>query len=162
MSDPVTPAEATRALGEIDDRSEQVIRRRVFPAWWWWSYAALFTALAASMEIASGSFFAVGIGLFVIASFVIDVPVRRAAGTAAPRRGIGGPGTTRRTLIGLAAFVVSLVIIGLATGLLLKALAVPYPGTIAAAVVGIAFAIAGPMLVRRDASALVRHSRIAP
>jgi len=52
-----------------------------------------------------------------------------------------------------------LVLIGLAvtTGLSLKAAGVPYPGTIAAAVAGVAFAVGGQMLVRYEMAVLVRR-----
>lgn len=97
--------------------------------------------------------------MFVAGSIVIDVPVRRAARAAAPRRGLAGPGAARRRLIGLATFVAVLIGAGLATGFSLKAAGVPYPGTIAAAVTGVVFAVGGQMLVRYEAAILVRRSR---
>jgi hypothetical protein len=155
MSDQVEPADAARALSEIDRRREQVIRRKVFPGWWWWAYAVLMTALAAVVESGRDVLLWVGLALFVVASGLIDVPVRRAARAASPRRGLGA----RRTLTGLAAFVVGLLGVGLAAGFGLKAAGVPHPGTIAAAVTGVLFAVVGPMLVRWEADALVRRSR---
>lgn len=157
MSDQIDPADAARALSEIGRRREQVIRRKVFPAWWWWAYAVLFTGFAAAVEAGSGVVLWIGIGLFVVCTFVVDMPVRRAARAAAPRRGLA-PGSTRRTLIGLAAFVAGLLGTGLATGLSLKAAGVPHPGTIAAAVTGVLFALCGPLLVRLEAAMLVRRS----
>jgi hypothetical protein len=157
MTDPIEPADAARALNEIGRRREQVIRRKVFPAWWWWAYAILFTELAAAVESGRGVLIAVGIVVFVVASLLVDVPVRRAARGAAPRRGLA-PGSARRTLIGLAAFVATLVGVAVATGLSLKAAAVPDPGTIAAAAAGVVFAVCGPMLVRLEAAMLVRRS----
>jgi len=157
MNEEVEPADAARALDEIGRRREQVIRRRVFPAWWWWAYAVLFTELAASVESGRGVLIGIGIALFMAGSFAIDLPVRRAARAAAPRRGLA-PGAARRTLIGLVAFVAVLVGAGSATGLSLKAAGVPHPGTIAAAVTGVLFAVGGPMLVRLEAAMLVRRS----
>ncbi len=158
MNDQIEPADAANALDEIDRRREQVIRRKVFPSWWWWAYAVLLTALAAAVESGRGVLPWIGIALFVAGSLVIDGPVRRAARAAAPRRGLAGPGATRRTLVGLAAFVAVLLGVAVATGLGLKAAGVPYPGTIAAAVTGVLFAVGGPMLVRLDAAMLVRRS----
>jgi hypothetical protein len=158
MSDQIDPADAARALDEIDRRREQVIRRKVFPAWYWWAYAVLITGFAASVESGSGVLLGLGITLFTVGSLVVDVPVRRAARAAAPRRGLAGPGAARRTLIGLAAFVAVLLGVGMATGLSLRAAGVPHPGTIAAAVSGVLFAVVGPMLVRWEAAMLVRRS----
>jgi hypothetical protein len=159
MNDRIEPADAARALSEIDRRREQVIRRKVFPGWWWWAYAVLMITLAAAVESGRGVLLGIGITLFVIGSLVIDVPVRRAARAAAPRRGLAGLGSARRTLIGLAAFVVGLVGAGLATGFSLKAAGVPHPGTIAATVAAVLFAVGGPILVRWEADMLVRRSR---
>jgi hypothetical protein len=159
MSDPIEPAEAARALSEISRQREQVIRRKVFPAWYWWAYAVLITGLAASVESGRGVFIGIGIALFTVGSLAIDVPVRRAARAAAPRRGLAGPGAARRTLTGLVAFAAVLIGAGLAAGLGLKAAGVPHPGTIAAAVTAVLFAVGGPMLVRLEAAMLVRRSR---
>lgn len=157
MSDRIEPADAARALDEIDRRREQVIRRKVFPAWWWWAYAVLFTEFAASVESGRGLVLGIGIGVFVVGSLVVDVPVRRAARAAAPHRDLA-PGSARRTLIGLAVFVAVLLGVGLAAGLGLKSAGVPRPGTIAAAVTGVVFALCGPTLVRLEAAMLVRRS----
>ncbi|RPE47126.1 hypothetical protein EDD90_10565 [Streptomyces sp. Ag109_O5-1] len=159
MDDRVEPADAARALSEIDRRREQVIRRKIFPSWWWWAYAVLITELAASAESGRGVLLGTGIALFVAGSLVVDLPVRRASRAAAPRRGLAGPGAARTTLIGSAAFAAALLGVGLATGISLKAAGAPCPGTIAAAVTGVVFAIGGPMLVRLDAATLVRRSR---
>jgi len=153
----IEPADAAEALSEIDRRREQVIRRKVFPGWWWWAYAVLFVGFTAAVESGRGVLIGIGIAAFVACSLVIDVPVRRAAGAAPPRRGLA-PGAARRTLIGLVAFVAVLVGVALAIGLSLKAAGVPEPGTIAAAVTGVLFAVGGPILVRWEASMLVRRS----
>jgi hypothetical protein len=162
MNGQVEPADAARALNEIDQRREQVIRRRVFPAWWWWGYAVLSTEVAAAVESGRGVLLGIGIALFVVGSLLLDVPVRRAARAAPPRRGLAGPGATRRTLIVVAGFVVGLLGVALVTGLSLKAAGVAYPGTIAAAVVAVLFAGGGPVLVRWDAAVQVRRSKSQP
>jgi len=157
MNERIEPADAAQALGEIDRRREQVIRRKIFPVWWWWAYAVLFTGFAAAVESGRGVLIWGGVALFVVCSFVIDVPVRRAARGAAPRRGLA-PGSARRTLIGLMGFVAVVLGVTLATGLGLKAAGVPHPGTIAAAVAGVVFAVGGPILVRLGEAMMVRRS----
>lgn len=157
MSDRIEPADAARALDEIDRRREQVIRRRVFPTWWWWAYAVLFTEAAAAVESDRGVLVAIGLAVFVVGSFAVDVPVRRAARAASPRRGLA-PGSGRRTLIGMVAFLASLLGVGLAAGLSAKAAGVPHPGAIAGAVTGVVFAVCGPVFVRWEAAMLVRRS----
>jgi hypothetical protein len=154
MSDPIDPTDAARALSEIERRREQVIRRKVFPRWWWWAYAVLITAFSAAVESGRGALIWISIAAFVACSLIIDVPVRRAARAAAPRRGLGA----RKALTGLAAFVAGLLGVGLATGLSLRAAGVPHPGTIAAAASGVLFAVVGPLLVRYEADLLVRQT----
>ena len=157
MDDQIEPADAARALSEIDQRREQVIRRRVFPGWWWWAWAVLIIEGSAAVESGRGVLIGIGCAVFVIGSFLVDVPVRRAARAAAPHRDLA-PGSARWTLIGLALFIAVVAGAGLTTGLSLKAAGVPEPGTIAAAVTGVLFAVGGPILVRWEASMLVRRS----
>jgi hypothetical protein len=159
VNDEIEPADAARALSEIDRRREQVIRRRVIPAWNWWAHAVLTVALAASIESGSGVVVWTGIAMFAVGSIVINVPVSRAARAAAPRRGLAGPGSAQKTLIGLVTFAAGVIGVGVATGLSLKAAGVPHPGTIAAAIAAAVIAVGGPMLVRYEAGVLVRRSR---
>src|SRR5689334_2476413 len=112
MSEQIDPAEAARALGEIGRWREQVIRRKVFPRWWWWTYAVLRTAFSTAVESAHGVLLGIAIALFLVGMLLVDVPVRRAARAAAARRGLGA----RRTLIGLAVFVLGLLGVAMATG----------------------------------------------
>jgi len=157
VNDRIQPAEAEQALGEIDRRREQVIRRKVFPLWWWWAYAVLMTQMAACVESGRGVLIGIGIGVFTVGSFVIDVPVRRAASAAAPRRGLA-PGSAAWTLVGIAGFMAVVLGAGLATGLSVRAAGVSHPGTIAAAVGGVVFAVAGPLFVRLGEAMMVRRS----
>ena len=50
MTDQVRPEEAARALTEIDQRQEQVIRLAVIPTWYWWAIAVLMVTFAAAGE----------------------------------------------------------------------------------------------------------------
>lgn len=159
MEDQVEPADAARALCEIDRRREQVIRRKIFPVWFWWAHAVLVVALVADFETQSGVLLWLGIALFAAASLVIDRPVSRAARAAPPRRGLGGREAARRTLVVLVTSLVLLLGVLAAIGLGLKAAGVPYPATIAATVAAVLFAVGGPQLVRWEAAMLVRRSR---
>lgn len=158
MSDQIDPADAARALSEIGLRREQVIRRKVFPAWFWWSHAALIIAFTAAVESGNDVLVWSSLVLFTVGSFLIDRPVSRAARAAAPHRGLARPGGVRRTLTGLAIFIGGLFGVCVGTGLSLKAAGVPYPATIAATVAAVFFATVGPLLVRWEASVLVRRS----
>ena len=159
MDDWIEPADAANALAEIGRRREQVIRRAMraaCPVWYWWTTAVLTIALAASFEYRRGALSWIGITLFVVGSLVTGVPVSRAARAAPLRRGLDT--AKRETLVGLAAFVLVLLGVCLATGLSLKAAGVPYPATIAAAVAAVVFAVGGQVLVRRVTAVMVRRS----
>lgn len=158
MNERIDPEDAARALDEIRQRREQVIRRTVFPAWYWWAHAALIVMLTACIESGSDVLLWVGIAVFTVAAFLVDRPVIRAARAATPRRGPAGPGATRRTLIGLATFVVVLVGVLVATALGLNAAGVPYPATIAATITAVVFAVAARKLVRYEQAVLLRRS----
>lgn len=159
MDDRVEPDDAARALGEIDRRREQAIRRKIFPDWYWWAYAVLIVEVAAAIESGRGVIIGIGIAVFVVGSLATDLPVRRAARAARPYRGLGGAGTAWKTLLGLAAFVATLFGVLMATALSLHAAGVPHPTTIAAAVAAVLFAVGGRTLVRYEADVLVRRSR---
>ncbi|MBW8804090.1 MAG: hypothetical protein JF587_09585 [Catenulisporales bacterium] len=158
MTGQVEPADAARALSEIDQRREQAIRRKVFPGWWWWAYAVLIVEFSLAVESGRGVVAGIGIAVFVVGSLVVDVPVRRAARAAPLRRGLAGWGSARRTLLGLAGFAAVVIGATLATGLGLKAAGASQAATIATAVGAVAFAAVGPMLVRWEAAVLVRRS----
>jgi hypothetical protein len=155
MDDQIEPSDAARALSEIDRRREQVIRREVFTGWFWWGHAVLLVVLAAAIESGRGVLVGIGIAVFVAGSLVVDVPVQRAARAAPPHRDLAGRASARVARVGLA-FVVALIGVAVATGLSLKAAGVPDPGTIAAAVTGVVFAVGGQMLVRYEMAVLVR------
>lgn len=159
MGDRIEPADAARALSEIDRRREQVIRRRIIPGWFWWAQAALTVALAVCAESGRGVVVGIGIALFAVGSTVINLPVSRAARAAPVNRALSAPGNARRVLAVLAVSIAAVLGVGLATGLSLKAAGAPYPGTIAAVAAMVVFAVGGPMLVRWEAAVLVRRSR---
>ena len=159
MSDRIEPEDAALALGEIDRRREQVIRRRVVPVWFWWAQGALTVALTACVESGRGVVPWVGIALFVVGSTGINLPVSRAARAAPLNRTLAAPGNARRVVAVLAASVVVLLGVAAGTAFGLHAAAVPDPGTIASVAAAVLFAVGGPMLVRYEAAVLVRRSR---
>jgi hypothetical protein len=162
MSDPVEPSDAARTLSEIDRQREHVIRRaerEVFSGRFWWANAVLMVALAAVVESGRGVVVWIGLALFVAGSLALNVPASRAARAAAPRRELFGPGYRRRVLVRLAAMVAVVLGVGLATGLSLKAAGVPHPGTIAAAVTAVPYALGWQMLIRYETTHLLRRSR---
>lgn len=159
MTDQTEPADAAGALSEIARRREQVIRRAMraaAPGWYWWSNAVLMIALVASVESGRGVLLGIGITLFLAGQLITSLLVSRAARAAPLRRGLDG--RPRETLVGVAAFVLVLACVALATGLSLKAAGVPYPGTISVTVTAVVFAAGGQMLMRRLTAVLVRRS----
>jgi hypothetical protein len=158
MNDRIGPADAARALREIDRRREQVIRRSIVPVWFWWAQAALTVALAACVESGRGVVPGIGIALFVVGSSVINRPVSRAARAAPLNRALAAPGNARRVLAVLAASIAVLLGVAVGTAFGLHAAGVSDPGMIAAAVASVLFAVGGPMLVRYEAAVLVRRS----
>ena len=158
MDDQIDPADAERALSEIGRRREQVIRRAIIPGWYWWANAVMMIALVAAIESGRGILVGIGIILFVAGSLVLNIPVSRSARAAPPHRGLIGPGSARKPLIGLATLLVVLLGVLLATVFGLKAAGVPYPATIAAAVTAVVYAVGWPMLVRYETALLLRRS----
>ena len=159
MNDRIEPADAADALEEIGRRREQVIRRAMraaVPVWYWWTTAVLMIALTACVESGRGVVLGIGISVFTVGSLVTSVLVSRAARAAPLHRSLDSP--RRGTLVGLVAFVAVLLGVALTTGLSLKAAGVPHPGTIAAAVAGVVFAVGGQMLMRYLTAFLVRRS----
>jgi hypothetical protein len=162
MSEQVEPSDAARALSEIDRRREQAIRRSMraaFPVWYWWATAVLVVVLAAAVESGRGAALWIGLAVFTIGSLATSVPVSRAARAASPHRDLGGPGTTRRGLIGMASFVAVLLAVVAGTTLGLHAAGLPHPATIAAAITAVLFAVGGQILIRCETAILIRSSR---
>lgn len=65
MADQVRPEEAARALTEIGQRQEQVIRLAVIPDWYWWAIAVLMVAFAAAVDTRQGLVVGIGTAVFV-------------------------------------------------------------------------------------------------
>src|SRR5688572_1211020 len=66
MHEGLRPDEAARALVEIDQRREQVIRRTMIPWWYWWAMALLILELTATVESGRPVAIGIGVGVFVL------------------------------------------------------------------------------------------------
>ncbi|HZC99198.1 MAG TPA: hypothetical protein VFA46_03105 [Actinomycetes bacterium] len=145
MADQVRPEEAARALTEIGQRQEQVIRLAVIPNWYWWAIAALMVAFAAAVDTRQG--LVVGIGTAVFVAGVLTTTGRvvfRAVGSAQPRNDLLGPGG----VVAILGFVAVTVGVSLAVAFILKASGVSYAATIGVSVAAVMLVVGGPMLMR--------------
>ena len=145
MTDQVRPEEAARALTEIGQRQEQVIRLAVIPNWYWWAIAVLMVTLAAAVDTRQG--LVVGIGTAVFVAGVLTTTGRvvfRAVRRAQPRNDLLGPGG----VVAILGFVAVTVGVSLAVAFTLKASGVSYAATIGVSVAAVMLVVGGPMLMR--------------
>ena len=139
MADQVRPEEAARALTEIGQRQEQVIRLAVIPNWYWWAIAVLM--------VDTGQGLVVGIGTAVFVAGVLTTTgwvVFRAVGSAQPRNDLLGPGG----VVAILGFVAVTIGVSLAVAFTLKASGVSYAATIGVSVTAVMLVVGGPMLMR--------------
>jgi hypothetical protein len=145
VTDQVGPEEAARALTEIGQRQEQVIRLAVIPTWYWWAIAVLMVAFAAALDTWQG--LVVGIGTAVFVAGVLTTTGRVVFGairSAQPRNDLLGLGGVVATL----GFVAVTVGVSLGVAFALKASGVSYAATIGVSVVAVMLVVGGPMLMR--------------
>jgi hypothetical protein len=145
VADQVRPEEAARALTEIGQRQEQVIRLAVIPNWYWWAIAVLMVAFAAAVDTRQG--LVVGIGTAVFVAGVLTTTgwvVFRAVRSAQPRNDLLGPGG----VVAILGFVAVTVGVSLAVAFILKASGVSYAATIGVSVTAVMLVVGGPMLMR--------------
>ena len=145
MADQVRPEEAARALTEIGQRQEQVIRLAVVPNWYWWAIAVLMVTFAAAVDTGQG--LAVGIGTAVFVAGVLTTTgwvVVRAVRSPQPRNDLLGPGG----VVAILGFVAVTVAVSLAVAFILKASGVSYAATIGVSVAAVLLAVGGPMIMR--------------
>jgi hypothetical protein len=145
MSDQVRPEEAARALTEIGQRQEQVIRMAGTPNWFWWAIAFLMVAMAAVAETGQGPVAVIGTavlvaGVLTTAGLVAFRAVRRPQ----PRTSVPVP----RFVVTALVFAAVLVGVSLAVTFTLKASGVSYPGTIGVSVTAVVLVVGGPMQTR--------------
>ena len=145
MADQARPEEAARALTEIDQRQEQVIRLAVIPNWYWWAIAVLMVAFAAAVDTGQGLIIGIGTAVFVAGVLTsTGAMVFRAFRSAQPRNDLLGPGG----VVAILGFVAVTIGVSLAVALILKASGVSYAATIGVSVTAVLLVVGGPMLMR--------------
>ena len=145
MTDHAGPEEAARALTEIGQRQEQVIRLVVVPNWYWWAIAVPMVAFAAAVDTGQGLVVGIGTAVFVAGVLITTgAMVFRAVRSAQPRNDLLGPGG----VVAILGFVAVTIGVSLAVAFTLKASGVSYAATIGVSVTAVMLAVGGPMLMR--------------
>jgi hypothetical protein len=145
MTDQVRPEEAARALTEIDQQQEQVIRLAVIPNWYWWAIAVSMVAFAAAVDTRQGLVVGIGTAVFVVGVLTATGRVvLRAVRSAQPRNDLLGP----RGVVAILGFVAVTIGVSLAVAFILKASGASYAATIGVSVTAVMLVIGGPMLMR--------------
>jgi hypothetical protein len=145
VADQVRPEEAARALTEIGQRQEQVIRLAVIPNWYWWAIAVLMVAFAAAVDTRQG--LVVGIGTAVFVAGVLTTTgwvLLRMVRSAQPRNDLLRPGG----VVAILGFVAVTVGVSLAVAFILKASGVSHAAIIGVSVAAVMLVVGGPMLMR--------------
>lgn len=145
MEENVRPDEAARALTEIGQRQEQVIRLSIIPTWYWWAIAALMVVFAAAIDSQRDVLIGVGTAVFVVG-------ICAATGTVV----VGGLRRVqlRNDLIGpvgvlaILGFVAVVVGVSLPIAFGLKAAGVPYAATQGVIAGALLLVTGGPLLMR--------------
>ncbi len=145
MHEELRPDEAARALTEIRQRQEQVIKLAIIPTWYWWAIAGLMVGFSAAID--SHRRLAVGIGtsLFVIGvltatGWVVIGGLRRAQ----LRNELLGP----IGVLAILGFVATVLAVSLPTAFALQAAGLRYPATLGVLVGAVLMVVGGPLLMR--------------
>ena len=145
MTDHAGPEEAARALTEIDQRQEQVIRLAVVPNWYWWAIAVLMVGFAAAVDTGQGLVIGIGTAVFVAGVLTTTgAMVFRTVRSAQPRNDLLGPGG----VVAILGFVAVTIGVSLPVAFTLKASGVSYAATIGVSVTAVMLVVGGPMLMR--------------
>ncbi|MFC5219539.1 hypothetical protein [Streptomyces coerulescens] len=146
MADQVRPAEAARALTEIDQRQEQIIRMAGLPRWFWGAIAFLMVAFAAVVDTTRGGLVqGMATALFVAGVLTtVGLVAFRSVRSAQPRNNLFGPRIVAADL----AFAAVIVGVSLAATLILKASGVSYAAIIGASITAVILVVGGPMFTR--------------
>ncbi|HZN77237.1 MAG TPA: hypothetical protein VFC00_36890 [Micromonosporaceae bacterium] len=145
MGEELRPEEAARALVEIEQRHEQVIRLATIPTWFWWAIAGLIVGLSAAIESRRPLVLGIGIAVFVVG--ILATVGRIVAGSvlhAQPRNDLVRPAG----VIAILGFVALVLAVTLPTGFALKAAGTRYPATLSALICGVLIVLGGPLLMR--------------
>jgi hypothetical protein len=146
MGDEVSPAEAARALADIQLRQQQVIDLAMIPAWYWWAVGALMVVLALGVDSHSPVAIGLTVPVFVLGMLAATGwVVSRAFRHAQLRNGL----IDGRAVVSILGFVALIVVvtIGLAFGL--RAAGASHPATLACVAGGLVMGAGGPVLMRR-------------
>ncbi len=154
MTEQVRPDEAARALAEIGQRQEQVIKLLAIPVWFWWATGVLMVGFSAAVESRRPVAIAVGASIFAVgiaasSSYVALVNVRRAQ----VRNNLLGPDGA----LAIVGFVLGTVAMSLAAGFGSAATGFAYPGTLGSTVGAVLLVIGGPLLMRHLQGVMLSH-----
>lgn len=145
MNDQVRSDEAARALAEIGQRQEQVIKLAAIPYWYWWAVGVLMVGFSAAVE--SKRPVAIAIGTIVFALGIAATTGYVAIGSwrrAQVRNNLLGP-SGALAIIGFVAMAVG---VSLAVAFGCQAAGFDYPGTLGTTVGAVLMVIGGPLLTR--------------
>src|SRR4051794_38972107 len=159
MGEPLRPDEATRALGEIGQRQEQVIEQATIADWYWRVVAGLMVILAAAVDTHRPAFVATGTGVFVVGLLVATGrgairPQRRAR----VRNELLGPAG----VLAILGFVALVLLASLPLALLLQANSYGHPATFGVLAGAVVMAVGGPILGRYLRRTMMAHRAGAP
>lgn len=144
MGERVHPDEAARALAQIRDHQEQVIKVTVVPAWYWWLLGGLIVALPAAVESREPVTIGIGVAVFVLGILAGTGWVVRGALRVQPRNELlGGRGVM--IILGFVALVVGTT---LALAFSLEAAGASRPATLANLLGAALLIVGGPILTR--------------
>jgi hypothetical protein len=154
MNDRVRPDEAARALAEIGQRQEQVIKLTAIPRWFWWAVGVLTVGFSAAIESKRPVAIAIGtvvfaLGIAATTSYVAIGGWRRAQ----VRNNLLGPGGA----LAIVSFVAVTVGVSLAVAFGSQAAGFDYPGTLGSTVGAVLMAIGGPLLTRHLHSVMLAN-----
>ncbi len=145
MPENLRPDEAARALTEIRQRQEQVIKLSIIPAWYWWAIAGLMVGFSAAIDSHRRLAIAIGTSVFVIG--VLTATARVVIGgmrRTQPRNDLLGP----IGVLAILGFVATVLAVSLPTAFALQAAGVRYPATLGVLVGAILMVLGGPWLTR--------------
>jgi hypothetical protein len=145
MHEELRPDEAARALTEIRQRQEQVIKLAIIPAWYWWAIAALMVGFSAAIDSHRPLAIGIGTSLFVIGvltttGWVVIGGLRRAQ---LRNELLGATG-----VFAILGFVATVLAVSLPTSFAFQAAGVRYPATRGVLVGAVLMVVGGPLLMR--------------
>ena len=145
MHEELRPDEAARALTEIRQRQEQVIKLAIIPTWYWWAIAGLMVGFSAAIDSHRRLAVDIGTSLFVIGvltatGWVVIGGLRRAQ----LRNELLGP----IGVLAILGFVATVLAVSLPTAFALQAAGLRYPATLGVLVGAVLMVVGGPLLMR--------------